>query len=537
MNLQKHLPVSFLLSIIILVITSACSGPAGDKKSAGDQDSRFAKVDGSKFRDHLGRELILNGINLIDKEASRGYTCALTETDFVNVRAWGFNVVRLGIIWDGLEPEPGVYSEEMFLCLDERIRWASENGIYVMLDMHQDLYSVQFSDGAPEWATLTDGQPHQTGAVWSDAYLISPAVQTAFDNFWINKPASDGVGVQDHYANLWKTIAERYADEPAVIGYDIMNEPFIGSQAQVFFPAMVEAYLGIFAEEIMAAGLTPEEVAGMWSYPEGRAQILENMRDTAIYSRVVCAVQEMNQVFESGLLMDMYARVGAAIREVDPNHILFLEHSYFSNPGVPSGIERIVYSDGSKEENMAYAPHGYDLVVDTDAYKNASNERVEYLFDLCKQTAERLDMPMLVGEWGAFHSKDSSFVTQTRRILKKFEEYKCAQTFWAHYKGIEDYPFFNELIRPYPMAVAGNLLAYSYDPEAESFSCSWTESGESEIVSEFYLPRIEGADELDISLSPEGKGYELVSREGVPGLILEVKASSKNENRELTITF
>ncbi len=79
--------------------------------------------------------------------------------------------------------QAGKKQRNAFVKVDGRIRWASENRIYVMPDMHPDLYPVQFSDGAPDWATLTDGQPHQTGVVWSDAYLISSAVQTAFGNF------------------------------------------------------------------------------------------------------------------------------------------------------------------------------------------------------------------------------------------------------------------------------------------------------------------------------------------------------------------
>ncbi|MCP4310210.1 MAG: cellulase family glycosylhydrolase [Bacteroidetes bacterium] len=112
--------------------------------------------------------------------------------------------------------QAGKKQRNAFVKVDGRIRWASENRIYVMPDMHPDLYPVQFSDGAPDWATLTDGQPHQTGVVWSDAYLISSAVQTAFGNFRKNTSASDGIGIQDHYANLWRTIAERYADEPGI---------------------------------------------------------------------------------------------------------------------------------------------------------------------------------------------------------------------------------------------------------------------------------------------------------------------------------
>ncbi len=519
---------SLIYLIFAVLLFTSCS----DKPSAG-----FVTVDGTVFRDQHQRELILNGINIIIKDAGRGYLCGMEKEEFKQMSDWGFNVIRLGIIWDGLEPEPGVYNDSMFLCLDERISWAREYGLYVILDMHQDLYSVQFSDGAPEWATITDDQPHYTGAVWSDAYLISPAVQTAFDNFWNNTAASDGVGIQDHYALLWKYIALRYADEPTVIGYDLMNEPFIGSEASSFFPAMVGAYAEIFQEEIQEAGLGAEELMGMWGHPEGRATILENMTDTAIYSKVVCAVQEMNQAFESTTLMDMYTRVAEAIREVDPVHILFLEHSYFSNPGVPSGIQRITYSDGSTEDNMAYAPHGYDLVVDTKAYSNASNARVGYLFDHTYNTAKRLNMPMLVGEWGAFHGVDSSFVDQTMFILEKFENFKCGQTYWAHYQGIEKHPYFSAMLRPRPIEVAGTIESFKFDTEKNKFSCSWIEDGNIQQPSSFFLPGISNTDALNIRLSPEGDGFELKSREQNNGVIISIETSGNDALRELTVTF
>ena len=300
--------------------------------------------------------------------------CGMVQEDFKKISDWGFNVIRLGIIWDGLEPEPGVYNDSMFQCLDERIGWAGENGLYVILDMHQDLYSVQFSDGAPDWATLTDDQPHYTGAVWSDAYLISPAVQTAFDNFWNNTPASDGVGIQDHYANLWKYIAERYADEPAVIGYDLMNEPFIGIEASNFFPAMVG-----------------------------------------------------------------------------------------------------------------------------------------YLFDHAHRTSKCLNMPMLVGE--------------------------CGQTFWAHYEGIENYPYFSALIRPRPIEVAGTIESFKYDPQQNRFSCSWNEDGKGQQPSTFFLPGVSNADALDIKLTPNEDGFEIKVRDNARGAILSIEPSENNLLRELTITF
>lgn len=58
---------------------------------------------------------------------------------------------------DRLEPEPGVYNEDYLKEIDERIQWAEQNNLFVVLDMHQDLFSVKYSDGAPEWATLDEG--------------------------------------------------------------------------------------------------------------------------------------------------------------------------------------------------------------------------------------------------------------------------------------------------------------------------------------------------------------------------------------------
>jgi endoglycosylceramidase len=48
----------------------------------------------------------------------------------------------------------------------------------------------------------------------------------AFDNFWNYEEHPE---LQDHYAAMWAHVAERFRDHPAVIGYDLMNEPWQGS--------------------------------------------------------------------------------------------------------------------------------------------------------------------------------------------------------------------------------------------------------------------------------------------------------------------
>ena len=68
-------------------------------------------VQQKRFIDAKGRHVILNGINMVYKGelvcGKMNYIPPWNEEDFKLLRDWGFNVVRLGLIWDAVEPEPG----------------------------------------------------------------------------------------------------------------------------------------------------------------------------------------------------------------------------------------------------------------------------------------------------------------------------------------------------------------------------------------------------------------------------------------------
>jgi endoglycosylceramidase len=168
------------------------------------------------------------------------------------------NCIRLAIFWDGLEPQPGHFDRAYLGRIAQQVEWAKAQGLHVLLDMHQELDSVKFSDGAPAWATLDEGQPYTPTTLWSDAYYASPAVQAALDHFWSNSAAPDGVGLEEHYARVWQFVAQRFHDEPAVIGYDLMNEPFPGKDAQRVWQATLQRLLEMFAARLGQRAPTPE---------------------------------------------------------------------------------------------------------------------------------------------------------------------------------------------------------------------------------------------------------------------------------------
>lgn len=488
-------------------------------------------IKGNQFVDNQGRQVILNGINVVSKSKAEGYIPTGGPELYANLEKLGANCIRFIIIWDRLESEPGVYNEEYLKEIDQRIAWAKENNIFVVLDMHQDLYSVKYSDGAPEWATLDEGKPHTTGAIWSDAYVMSEAVQTAFDNFWLNKPVSDGIGVQDHYAALWKHIAKRYANNSTVIGYDIMNEPFPGSSGIQSTIVLLTAY-GQLHYKLTGVILSEEQLGAMWSDEDSRMEALEILSNKENYDFVFSQLFELNKEFETNHLQKMFQKVSSSIREVDTKHILFLEHSYFGNTGVASSIERVSLADGSPDPLVAYAPHGYDLVTDTKAVASASNERVEYIYNQVKLKGEQLKMPVWLGEWGAFYGGNEGIIPVAQNSVNLIENYLFGNAYWSYDPNAEKLAYFKQaLIRAYPAYVNGTLISYKNNFGASNFAMEWEEYSAIKAPTVVFIPKLSKLNKEEISqfsiqnIKDSDAGYLIIPR-------LE-----KGGKRSLTISF
>lgn len=207
-------------------------------------------TDGMRFVDEFGRERIFHGINVCDKgrkvggTGRREYDCEWDEALFEQFRNCGFNIIRFGITWDAVEPQPGKYNDDYLDSLAKILDKCAENGFYCYLDMHQDLYSSfedkdGFGDGAPAWACLDGGHKYKAHRfVWAEGYFFNKAVHKCFDNFWANAEVN-GRGLQDWYCDMWAHVVGKLGSHPAVIGFDVMNEPFMGSDGGVIFRKLI----------------------------------------------------------------------------------------------------------------------------------------------------------------------------------------------------------------------------------------------------------------------------------------------------------
>lgn len=198
--------------------------------------------------------MVLRGVNLAGAHKNAPYTSDYTLADYQRLRAdWGMTAIRFLITWSAIEPEQGRYDDAYLDWVRERVQLAQQAGLAVVIDMHQDVYGEGFGfDGAPRWtcdeANYASFVPKEP---WGINYGADEVI-ACFDQLW-NDPAKRGA-----LTAAWVYVAERLGGEPAVIGFDILNEPSWGSHAVGSFE---RDRLQPFYEETIAAVRT---VAPHW---------------------------------------------------------------------------------------------------------------------------------------------------------------------------------------------------------------------------------------------------------------------------------
>lgn len=185
---------------------------------------------GSWMIDSEGRVVILHGFDHVNKLAPYELSAnGFGEDDAAFLAANGFNNIQLGLIWAAVEPEPGVYDYDYLASVAQTVQTLANHGITSNIYLHQDLYSTPFGgEGAPEWAVQTGGLPNiDVGFPWS--YFVNPAQNHAWDAFWGNAKAPDGIGLETHHAQMLQVVAHYFKDNPGVASFGVIAEPHAGS--------------------------------------------------------------------------------------------------------------------------------------------------------------------------------------------------------------------------------------------------------------------------------------------------------------------
>lgn len=439
------------------------------------------------FVDEFGRERIFNGVNFCDKQGfdvcKYKFRPLQDRSVLKKCKDCGFNIIRLGFTWAAVEPHPNCYNDKYLDDIGDILDCAAENGIYVYLDIHQDLYSESkcFGDGAPHWATLTDGYTSGPAHfVWAEGYFFKKAIHRAFDNFWNNKKVN-GKGLQDYYADMWCYVAEKFKDKPALFGFDIMNEPFPGTDGGKIFKQLV---MNAVKTSIKDKRINVFKLGADFIKDGGLQGPLKQFSGD-VFHEIVMAGEPLVHKFDIEKYSPFLNKASAAIREKTDKGIIFMETCYYGNLGIPTSAPAITVN-GKRESKLCYSPHSYDLTVDTPIYKFADNSRVGSMFAEHKRAQERLNVPVMVGEWGS-QSVGISWIPHIEFLLELFDNNKWSNTYWAFGPISFKLPICNTLSRPYPKAVTGEIVAYRFDRKDNTFTLEFNQKDEFTVPNVVYL--------------------------------------------------
>ncbi|WP_242691517.1 cellulase family glycosylhydrolase [Desertivirga arenae] len=225
---RKNLLLSSVLTGAVLLINTIM--PVSTKAQG------FLRAEGKQIVNEKGENILLRGMGLGGWMLQEGYMLGLnadgqqykireriealigkkqteefyeiwlanhtTRADIDSLKAWGFNSIRLPMHYNlytlSVEEEPvagkNTWLPKGFALTDSLLAWCKANQMYLILDLH----------AAP------GGQGNDLNI--SDRNPAKPSLWQSEAN-------------QKKTIALWKKLAERYANEPWIGAYDIINEP------------------------------------------------------------------------------------------------------------------------------------------------------------------------------------------------------------------------------------------------------------------------------------------------------------------------
>lgn len=472
-KMKKH----FLILLISVVIFSC--------KKENERTSYTYQEDPSIIQDQYGRQLIFHGLNTanISKSDSLRNPWIIESDVEREATDFGFNFVRYLIFWDAIEPQKDVFDPVYLDRVEERVNWYTSRGMYVMLDMHQDLYSLVFGgDGAPAWAIRSNGSAPINlpgGTPW---WLknIDPAVVNSWINFWSYTAHKD---LQDHYILAWKYVMERFKNNPYVIGYDLMNEPWGGDLVKVF--------------------ITGE---------------FEKQQLTAFYNKLI-----------------------PALRAVESNKYFFFEPTPAPVTfGAPSKLSKI--TDTRSTSKLVYAPHCYpfDTHEGVGYTATAKQQLKDWERERKKDVQLHNNVPLLVGEFGLSPSQ-AGFDQNLKDFYAMADRNQWHWAYWSNDQGgwspinadRTETPILQYLIRTYPKATAGKIKTFEYNPDSKIFTMSFTSNSSIPEPTEIFIPNRFYPSGWDLSVTGTTnytQNFDAVKQ------ILDFNTTENNKDITITIT-
>ncbi len=384
-------------------------------------------VDRGFLRAPDGRAVILRGVNLSGAQKNAPYLDDKVEADYDRVRGdWGMNAIRFVMTWSAVEPDQGRYDDAYLDGVAARMAWAQAAGLSVVLDMHEDVYGEGFGfDGAPRW---TCDEARYAAFVPQMPWFVNtvdPNVEACVDGLY------ERADLRQRFVDMWRHVAQRLAASPAIVGFDVLNEPEWGSYS-------------IFQ-------------------------------------------------FEEDRLAPLYHDVVAAVRAEAPGWVAFLEPSSSRNGGIPTGLvtpfpfRDVMYAphsyDQSAEGGGGFDPTHRQKILDNVAALAGEARALDaglWIGEYGGVAADPGIVEYMTAQYDAAGAVGGSTMYWA---YDKSDGYGLLAP-----DGTEKPLLVDTVVRPYPERVAGDPISYAFDAATSTFTFVYTPDGKSKLPTEISVP-------------------------------------------------
>lgn len=242
---------------------------------------------------------------------------------------------------------------------------------------------------------------------------LAPAVIKAFHHFWYD------ADLQEHFLQSWIRVAQRFGDHPAVLGYEVLNEPFFGD--------------------------------------------ISPLR------------------FEKDVLYPFYRRIAEGLHSVDPDCVVFFEPMIITNVGLPSmgspiGLANTVYAPHFYQAEVHEGhPYNGDPTLINNTMKMRRREATKHK---TPWILTEFGVAPATPAWDQYiehllsaldeHSAGWCYWSYDKGGERGFN------MLWED--GTES-PLVDYLVRPYPQRTAGHLKSYRFDPDNRLFEMVFENRG------------------------------------------------------------
>jgi len=276
------------------------------------------------------------------------------ERDYARLESWGVNTVRLGLDWHWFAAD----KDQFFSFVDQHIAWAKAHHMWLIPNMTVPPGGVQdYGRGTRFWR--------------EPSYL-------------------------NRLKAFWGEVAKRYAEEPTIAGYDLLNEP-----------------------SARAVGVTWWRYAGelrdaIWAADKNHFVVIESHDDGQFSERLPVG----NRV--------KYANVVYSIHYYVPES---MTHNGVSKPPVA-----LTYPGSAPDDDGTVKLWN----------KSTIDQRMRVEGRIPITWAQRANVPLLIGEWGTV-KRTKGYLRWSTDHIELMRAWGVHWTHWAYreYDPVTDFGLFN----------------------------------------------------------------------------------------------